>query len=106
LFNKGDLAGARYHYNMVVSADPTNSRALNGRGLCLLKESKLAPAVQAFNASIRSDSKFVPAYNNLAVAQERQGKRKLAIRTLKKALKIDPDNADVNKNLKRMQSAE
>ena len=45
------------------------------------------------------------AYNNLAVALERQNKVKEAIAVLEQALKIEPGFADAQKNLDRLKAA-
>lgn len=102
LWQRGDYEGARYHYVEVLKTDANNTRALNGVGLYQYQFDKLADAVKSFTRVIELDSKFLAAYNNLAVTYERQNKMKLAIATLEAALKINPNFEDAKRNLARM----
>lgn len=71
LWKKGDREGAKGHYDLVLKAQPNSAEALNGAGLYYLANSKLVEAEKAFRSAVRSDRKFVAAYNNLAVTLER-----------------------------------
>jgi tetratricopeptide (TPR) repeat protein len=106
LWKKGDVNGAKYHYGQALLQDPQNAAALNGMGLVQLHETKLPQAAAAFRAAIAANPKFVPAYNNLALALEKLNKRKDAIRILTHAHAIDPNDDDVNRNLERMKAAQ
>ncbi len=105
LWQTDDSAGARQQFMIVLQSDPNNSEALNGMGLYHLKQNSLQLAEAAFKQSIAGDSRYLPAYNNLAVTLERLNRRKEAIALLEKALKIDPQNAEIKKNLERLKSA-
>lgn len=98
----GDHANARFHYATVLKSDPTNFRALNGIGLWHLERTELEKAEAAFRGSIRSNSTYVPAYNNLAIALERMNKMREAISVLERAAAIDPNAKEVQDNLARM----
>jgi tetratricopeptide (TPR) repeat protein len=104
LWQTDDRAGAGYHYRQVLARDRANAEALNGAGLVHLTEDRLGEAESAFRSAIASNGKLVPAYNNLAIALERQNKKAEAIKVLERALQIDPDNADIQDNLKRMKA--
>ena len=106
LWKKGDFAGAKYHYGQAVLQDPHNPAALNGMGLVQLRDTKLKEAAASFHAAIAANPKFVPAYNNLALALEKLNKRRDAIRVLTHAHAIDPNDDDVNRNLERMKAAQ
>ncbi|HLK15379.1 MAG TPA: tetratricopeptide repeat protein [Fimbriimonadaceae bacterium] len=106
LWKKGDFAGAKYHYGQALLQDPHNAAALNGMGLVQLRDTKLKEAAASFRSAIAANSKFVPAYNNLALALEKLNKRKDAIRILNRAHSIDPKDDDVNRNLDRMKAAQ
>ena len=106
LWKKGDVAGAKYHYGQALLQDPQNAAALNGMGLVQLHDTRLKEAAASFRAAIAASPKFVPAYNNLALALEKLNKRKDAIRILSHAHVIDPNDDDVNRNLERMKAAQ
>jgi protein O-GlcNAc transferase len=105
LYNQQDFEGAAYHYNQILLMSPKSAPALNGKGLCLLNASKLAPAEASFRASIKADPTFLAAYNNLAVTLERRNKRPEAITLLTKANKMDPGNEEIKANLDRMKAS-
>jgi tetratricopeptide (TPR) repeat protein len=102
LWDQGDVDGARYHYLQILSISKDNAEALNGIGLCYLKDSKLPQAEAAFRSSLEVDPKLIGAYNNLAVVLQRMNHVSDAIKVLEKALAIAPENEDVKTNLRRM----
>ena len=104
-YDEGDVKTALANYKLVVAAKPTSALALDGIGRCHIFNANYVAAEASLRSAINADSKFVPAYNNLAVALEKMNKRKEAISWLEKAASIEPNNADVLKNLKRMKSA-
>lgn len=104
LWDSGDFEGAHFHYLEVLKRDKNNFEALNGVGLYYLRASKLAPAEAAFRSSIESNAKFIPAYNNLALTLERMNRKSLAINTLEHAAKLDPNDAEVKRNLRRLKA--
>lgn len=105
LYDSKDVEGARFHFLQVLKRKPSSSEALNGIGLCHLYNSKLVEAEAAFRSSVTSNSKYAPAYNNLAITLEKMNRRKQAIQILEKAASIDPANEDVQRNLRRMKAA-
>jgi Flp pilus assembly protein TadD len=106
LYAEGDAEGARYHYLQILNTDKNNAEALNGIGLCHLKTGKLAQAEAAFRSAIESDSKLIPAYNNLAVTLQRMNQLNEAVKVLERAVKIAPDDEDLRRNLARMRGEE
>jgi Tfp pilus assembly protein PilF len=100
-----DIEGAKANYQQILTIDKNNTEALNGIGLYHLRASKFAPAEAAFRSSIASNRKFIPAYNNLAVTLERMNRRQQAMDILEQALKIDPADPEIKKNLSRMKAA-
>ncbi len=102
LWAEGDVDNARFHYLQILAADKNNAEALNGIGLCHLKAGKLVQAEAAFRSAIEADPKLVGAYNNLAVTLQKGNQVNEAIKVLEKALKIAPNDEDIQRNLSRM----
>ena len=105
LLDQGDTAGARAHYLTVLQTEKDSPEALNGIGQIHLMESKLPQAEAAFRGAIAADSKYVPAYNNLAITLERANRKKEAIAALEKAARLAPNDADVKRNLRRLKGS-
>ena len=105
LYDAKDIEGARYHFMTILKQKPNSAEGYNGIGLCHLFGNKLVEAEAAFRSSISNNSKFAPAYNNLAITLEKMNRRKQAIQILERAAIIDPTNVDVQRNLKRMKAA-
>ncbi len=104
-YELGNTKSAMAQYKAALATKPTSAMALDGVGRCHLRDANYPGAEAAFRSAISADSKFVPAYNNLAVVLEKMNKRPQAIALLEKATLIDPNNSDVTKNLKRMKAA-
>ena len=105
LYETGDTKASLAMYKQILAAKPNSASALDGLGRCHLRDANYAAAEAALRSAIKADSKFVPAYNNLAVVLEKMNKRAEAISLLETAAKLDENNADVQKNLKRMRAA-
>lgn len=105
VYDDGDYKTAMNMYKAVLAIKPKSATALDGIGRCQIATAEYAAAEASLRSAIQADPKFVQAYNNLAVVFEKQNKRKEAIALLEKAASMEPNNADVLKNLKRMKSA-
>lgn len=104
-WKSGDFDAAHQHYAEILHSDTHNADALNGVGLWQLKHDDYRGASVSFRAAIGSNPGLVSAYNNLAICLEKLNRKAEAIALLKKAAKIDPNADEVQKNLRRMQSA-
>ena len=104
LWQTGDSEQARSYYTQVLASEPNNADALNGTGLCYLKDEKLPQAEAAFRASIDAQPKVVGAYNNLAVVLEKMHQREAAIKILQTALSLAPADKDIQRNLDRLRA--
>ena len=104
-YEMGNTKSAMAQYKAALATKANSAMAQDGIGRCHLRDANYSGAEAAFRGAIASDSKFVPAYNNLAVTLEKLNKRAQAIAVLEKAATIDPENSDVAKNLKRMKAA-
>jgi Flp pilus assembly protein TadD len=102
LWDQGDVENAKYHYLQVLAVEKDNAEALNGIGLCHLKAGKLVQAEAAFRSAIEADSKLIGAYNNLAVTLQRMNQVSEAVKVLEKAVKIAPNDDELQRNLARM----
>lgn len=105
MYDDGDYKSALSTYKAVVAIKPKSAVALDGIGRCHIANANYVAAEASLRSAIQADPNFVQAYNNLAVVFEKQNKRKEAIALLEKAASMDPKNAEVLKNLKRMKSA-
>jgi len=105
LWQDGDADGAKAQYELVLKENPKSADAWNGIGLYHLGRSQLEPARQAFASALAANPKFSPAAINLAIVYERLNRKADAIRTLQQALKNDPSNPEIQKNLKRLRES-
>lgn len=105
MFNSGDTKASLTMYKEIMNAKSNSSAALDGIGRCHMRNASYAAAEASFRSAIKADKSFVPAYNNLAVVLEKMNKRKEAIGYLEVAARMDQNNSDVQKNLRRMRSA-
>lgn len=105
LYNTGDIKVAMGMYKQVLAAKPKSATALDGIGRCHLADANYVAAEASLRSAIAADKNYIPAYNNLAFVLEKMNKRAQAIALLEKANSMDPNNADVQANLKRMKSA-
>lgn len=102
LWNTGDNQGARYHYAVVVQAEPKNARALNGLGLWYLLQSQNRDAEKMFRQATEAKPDFAYAFNNLAITLERLNRVPEAIKALETAVRLKPDFEEAKKNLARL----
>ncbi|MBS1709527.1 MAG: tetratricopeptide repeat protein [Armatimonadetes bacterium] len=102
LWNTGDNQGARYHYAVVLQAEPKNARALNGLGLWYLLQSQNRDAERMFKQATEAKPDFAYAFNNLAITLERLNRVPEAIKALETAVRLKPDFQEAKKNLARL----
>jgi tetratricopeptide (TPR) repeat protein len=69
----GALADAESHYRRALPGRPT-AETHNGLGFVLARQGRMDEAIAEFRTAIEVDSRYVPAYNNLAEALAKQGK--------------------------------
>jgi tetratricopeptide (TPR) repeat protein len=79
----------------IAPQDADNHSLLAG---VLVKQGKLSEAMQECREAARLQP-TAAAYNNLALVLSLQGDREGAVQALRKALEIDPNNADARKNI-------
>ena len=86
-------------------AEMSNNAQLNGLGYQMLQIGEMEKAVQYFSLNVERNPKDANVYDSLGEAYMMAGEKKKAIKTLKKALTLNPaDNVKQNSiaNLKKM----
>lgn len=91
----GDLAGAEVHYRQALPGRDT-AETRNGLGFVLARQGRTDEAIAEFRKAISADSKFTPAYNNLADALAREGKLEEAADYYRRSLAQRPNPAGFN----------
>lgn len=72
-----------------LEADPRTVAAIVTVGNLLLEDGAVDDAILHYEAALRIDDAYAPAYHNLGVAQHRQGRRGEAVRNLRKATRLE-----------------
>ncbi len=95
-----DVDTSERYVKEVLYVQPSNTTALNTRGLINLKRGKYLIAQWIFlNKVINADPSSTEAHTNLGHTYIKLNQRPLAMRHFKQALKFDPTNADVRMNI-------
>lgn len=96
---RGDFIAARDFYIRALSANPSNSEALNNLGAVHRSLGNLKLAEDAYRRALDIDPRFAAAWSNLAVVLDAQGKRQEATAALQESLRLDPRNGSTKVNL-------
>jgi Flp pilus assembly protein TadD len=78
---------------------PPTAKTLSAMAEILAAQGRDSECEYVLKRIIQDDPKFLPAYNNLAELQMRQGQTNMAIETLRHALNINPDDTVILNNL-------
>ena len=81
------------------SNNPPTAKTLCAMADILAKQGRDSECEYVLKRIIQDNPKFLPAYNNLAELQMRQGRTNVAIETLQHALIINPDDTVLLNNL-------
>jgi hypothetical protein len=100
-----DLAVKRYHE---FKSDPVNTyayteREMDNLGFRLVDQGRPEDAMLVFQLNMESYPRSVTTLNGLALAQERLGKRELAIEIYRKSFELNPKNPNALRALQRLQ---
>ena len=95
---------ARKHFLLGIEADHLEPVLYYHLALALLTEGKAQQSIEYSRKALQLNSEYWQAYNNLGVAHARLNQLDKAVFYLKKALSINPDNADTRLNLARIQA--
>ena len=101
LFLTAGVSGVRADASKDARKD---SQAQVEFGILAAQKELWREALYRWKRAVEVDPTYAAAYNNLALTLERRNQKQNAIALLERARKMDPNNADVNANLKRMKA--
>ena len=88
------------HYTAAIKEDPENAVYYSNRSACFFSLKKWEAAGEDAATCVQKDSSFVKGYYRLALALTEQGLYDDASSTLLNASKLEPDNAQLLKQLR------
>lgn len=88
------------HYTTAIKEDPENAVYYSNRSACFFSLKKWEAAGEDASTCVQKDSSFIKGYYRLALALTEQGLYDDASSTLLNASKIEPDNAQLLKQLR------
>ena len=104
LLESGETAGALAAYQRAFALDPHTVEPLNAQAtICLDYVGDIAAARAILDRVLRLAPSYLPARNNLGVAQIRAGELDAAAATFEGVLRHDPENPDATYNLAAVQ---
>jgi tetratricopeptide (TPR) repeat protein len=96
---RGQFAEAQAYYERALRLQPDDIKTLNNLGFAYQAQTKYPQAAQCFVKVLGQSPNNSIAYNNLAGTLYQMGMADSAKVLWEKALKIDPTNAQIKKNL-------
>ena len=105
-YKRQAFATAKQHFLQALNLEPDHVPALNNLGVAAMAASDYAEAIKFFTAVLARDSKFVPAYGNLAFIYSLQGRNGEAKKYLNRALEVEPNNARLKAVLEQIEKSE
>jgi tetratricopeptide (TPR) repeat protein len=90
LYNQRDFAGAEGMYRRATEADPEYALAFFDLGNVLDEMQRLNDAIAAYRTAIKLVPQYADAHYNLALAYERQGERRRALKHWMAYVRLDP----------------
>ena len=103
LFRQDSVAGAGRSFAEAVRLCPRDLDALNGMGYVALRQGRLAAADSIFRSVTRADSASGDAWSGLAFTANRRGDTATALSASRRAIALDPKNADVRRLLDQLE---
>ena len=89
-YNQRDFAGAEEMYRRATLADAGYALAFFDLGNVLDETQQLDPAIEAYRQALRIIPTYADAHYNLALAYERRGERRRALRHWTAYVRLDP----------------
>lgn len=89
LLARGDRAAAAEEINAALALDPACVAALVNAGNLELEDGRIDAAVARFEAAIALDPDYPEAHHNFGVALRRLGRRREAVRELRRATVLE-----------------
>lgn len=102
LAGEGDVAGATVYFRRAVAGHRTSAEANNNLAQALALQGDYGGAIPHYQASLAADATLPGADYNLAVALERVGRTAEAIRHYKRAVDLNPSDAESRAALARL----
>ena len=93
----------RYAKRTSDALDLPDERAINVAGYALLERRRFDEAIAVFQFNVTAYPKSWNAYDSLSEAFETAGLKQLALDNAKTSLKLNPDNSDSARRIKRLQ---
>lgn len=95
----GNLERAGEYVKAVLTVEPANVTALTTRGLIFIDQNKLSLARWTFEQKVLvQDPNATEALNNLGIVYHRMENIPAAVKSFKKAIKVDADNLEARLN--------
>ncbi len=92
---KGETQAASARFVQALEADPTDTRAWNGLGVCLFQLGECSAAVEAFEAALALDPEDLPAMANLNQAYWNTGYRAEAVFVARRLVQYIPNSQEI-----------
>jgi tetratricopeptide (TPR) repeat protein len=86
---RGEREAAVGELLLALEADPRAPAAITTVGNLLLEDGQLDDAIAHYEYALLVDQDYAPAYHNLGVAFHRAGRRREAVRMLRKATRLE-----------------
>ena len=100
---RADFALARKYAELVLDADPNDANANFGMGMSYFAERQWTRAEVYLRRCLLRSPGEPAVYNNLAVVQLETGRYDAAINSVRKALELAPDSAEIKDTLKQIE---
>ncbi len=103
LLRASNLDGALRHFEKAYKADRNNPRYMSYYGVCVaLRHGEIGLGLELCTSAIKKEFFRPEFYLNLAKVYLAAGNKKGAMNALKKGLRFDPDNREINMLLEDM----
>lgn len=86
---RGDREAAIDELVLALEADPRSPAAITTVGNLLLEDGLVEDAIAHYEYALLADQDYAPAYHNLGVAFHRAGRKREAVRMLRKATRLE-----------------
>ena len=85
---KGNISGAKRHYQSILAEQPSHIEALNNLGVIAMKEGNSKEALFYFNKVLQYKKNYGKAYNNIGLLMMKDGQKNLAEEYFRKSIEL------------------
>ncbi|KAF6260615.1 hypothetical protein COO60DRAFT_1700224 [Scenedesmus sp. NREL 46B-D3] len=103
-FAQGDWQAALEQFTAALKLEPANTAARNNRALTYLRLKKFSEAAADCSSVLEADSNNVKALLRRAAANEELGQQRQALEDLRRALQLQPQNAEAKARVAVLES--